>query len=31
MFLSSKKVKGHTYWYVLNKKRVAGDPSSPKN
>lgn len=28
MFLSSKKVKGHTYWYVLNKKRVAGQSRS---
>ena len=28
MFLSSKKVKGHTYWYVLSKKRVGGQSKS---
>lgn len=28
MFLSSKKVKGHTYWNVLNKKSFAGQSRS---
>lgn len=28
VFLSSKKAKGHTYWYVLSKKRVGGQSKS---